>query len=210
MLDAEKLLGGLVIGGLRRKSGRGLGMKGAAGMAVLGVAMAAFEHFLRGSSTPSGSSPPPPPQTTSSSPPPPPGSAPITDAKPVVPPSSETVGNKHAILLIKAMISAANADRTISQEERDRVLDRMRCFGMTSEEQSYIENELLTPATIDEITNQVKTPDEARQVYAASLLAIEVDTDAEREYMRILARRLGLDEAAVSEIHQVLGLQQQI
>jgi uncharacterized membrane protein YebE (DUF533 family) len=207
MFDAERLLGGLVFGGLRRKSGLGSAMQGAAGMAVLGVAIAAFEHFMKSSPTPSVSSPPP--ETTYSSPPPLPGRAPIPDAKPVIPPPLRTSRDQQAILLIRAMISAANADSTISQEERNRILDRMRRVEMTPEEQSFMENELLAPATLDEIAGEIKTPDEARQVYAASLMAIEVDTDAERKYLKTLAQRLGLDDVTISGIHQVLGIQPQ-
>ena len=46
----------------------------------------------------------------------------------------------------------------------------------------------------------------AAQVYAASLLAIEVDTDAERNYLQQLAQRIGLQPASVQHIHQAMGL----
>lgn len=45
-----------------------------------------------------------------------------------------------------------------------------------------------------------------REVYAASLLAIEVDTPAEKAYMQKLARDLKLDAPIVSQIHTTLGL----
>jgi uncharacterized membrane protein YebE (DUF533 family) len=38
------------------------------------------------------------------------------------------------------------------------------------------------------------------------LLAIEVDTDAERDYLQQLARRTGLQPAAVQQIHQAMGV----
>ena len=46
----------------------------------------------------------------------------------------------------------------------------------------------------------------AMQIYAASLLAIEVDTDQERRYLRDLATALGLDSNAVTYLHGVLGV----
>jgi uncharacterized membrane protein YebE (DUF533 family) len=46
----------------------------------------------------------------------------------------------------------------------------------------------------------------ARRVYTVSLLAIEVDTDAERAYLKVLADRLGLDPATVEGIHNDFGL----
>jgi uncharacterized membrane protein YebE (DUF533 family) len=211
MFDAEKLLGGLVSGGLRRKSVLGSGMQGAAGMALLGVAIAAFEHFSKSSSPASTGAPPPLPQSTSPFPPPlPPTMAPGSGGKPPIPPSTGSAVEQHAMLLIRAMIAAANADNTISQEERTRILDRMRRFDLSSEERNFVENELLAPASLDAIAVQVKTPDVARQVYAASLMAIEVDTDAEREYLKALALKLGLDGAVISGIHQVLGIEPQL
>ena len=53
---------------------------------------------------------------------------------------------------------------------------------------------------------QASSPELAVQVYAASLLAIEVDTAAERAYLRDLAARLGLDASAVARVHQALGV----
>ena len=46
----------------------------------------------------------------------------------------------------------------------------------------------------------------ARQVYAASFLAIEVDTEEEREYLIQLQTLLNLDDAAVAAIRSELGL----
>jgi uncharacterized membrane protein YebE (DUF533 family) len=47
----------------------------------------------------------------------------------------------------------------------------------------------------------------AKQVYTVSLLAIEVDTDAERTYMNTLAQGLGLDETDITDIHRKLGIE---
>lgn len=42
-------------------------------------------------------------------------------------------------------------------------------------------------------------------MYAASLLALRVDTDAEHAYLVELAARLGLAPATVDRIHALLG-----
>ena len=47
----------------------------------------------------------------------------------------------------------------------------------------------------------------AAEVYAASLLAIEVDTPAEQQYLQQLAEGLGLPAEAVAHIHATLGVQ---
>ena len=53
-----------------------------------------------------------------------------------------------------------------------------------------------------------RDPIVAAQVYAASLLAIQVDTPAERDYLRGLAQRLGLAPDVVGQLHAALGAPQ--
>jgi uncharacterized membrane protein YebE (DUF533 family) len=50
-------------------------------------------------------------------------------------------------------------------------------------------------------------PELAAQLYGASLLAIEVDTPAEKEYLDQLATALGLEPEVTQRIHQAVGLQ---
>ena len=45
----------------------------------------------------------------------------------------------------------------------------------------------------------------AAEVYAASLLAIELDTPAEAAYLRQLAQALRLDGATLSRLHEITG-----
>ena len=219
MFNAEKLLGGLLLGGTRRRGGLESLVIGGAGMVILGVAMEAIEHLMKKSDTPSPGAPPPPPPGSSSAPPPPrsgpasaPPSPPPAAPRPAgatpSPPASAPTREEGAVLLIRAMIAAANADGMIDQEERRRILGELQRLNLTPEEQSFIVQELLAPASLEAIVGKVRTSDVAKQVYAVSLLAIEVDTDAERAYMKTLAERLGLDETSIREIHQRLGIQE--
>lgn len=84
MFNAEKLLGGLLKSGMRNKGGLGSLVSGGAGMTVVGVAMAAAEHFMQGAQAAqpvAGTVPPPmpgtaPPSAPGSVPPPAPAAAP--------------------------------------------------------------------------------------------------------------------------------------
>ena len=214
MFNAEKLLGGLLLGGTRRRRGLESLVTGGAGMVILGVAMEAIEHLMKKSDTPPPGAPPPPPPGSSSASPPGPASAPpspppaaprLAGATPS-PLASTPTREQGAVLLIRAMIAAANADGTIDQGERSRILGQLQRLNLTPEEQSFILQELLAPASLDAIVKEVRTADVAKQVYAVSLLGIEVDTDAERAYLKTLAERLGLDETTIGEIHQGLGM----
>jgi uncharacterized membrane protein YebE (DUF533 family) len=114
--------------------------------------------------------------------------------------------NTDAVLLIRAMIAAANADGVIDETEREAILGRLRTVDLSPEEQAFITQELFSPADLEAIVSGVTSSDLARQVYAVSLMAIDVDTDKERQYMETLATRLGLDEATVAQINRSLEL----
>jgi uncharacterized membrane protein YebE (DUF533 family) len=111
-----------------------------------------------------------------------------------------------AVLLIRAMIAAANADGVIDVQERSRILEKLKSVSLSQEEHEFIVHELLAPQDLAGIVSAVPSDDLSRQVYAVSLMAIEVDTDAERQYLRDLAQRLGLDEATTNNIQAQLGL----
>ncbi len=215
MIDPERLLGGLLTTGLEKgfKKGsksakklmKGQGVlgglahphKAAIGMGLLGLAFAAYEHFQQdrgsgagpasGQGTTAYAGPPPPPSSTP--PPPPPGPM----------PQGGTTSHREssAMLLVRAMIAAANADHDISTEEREAILGRARDCGLTEEELGAIQMELDHPLSLAEIASQATTLELAEQVYAVSLVAIEVDSEAERNYLKALAKRLGLSDEVV-------------
>jgi len=66
--------------------------------------------------------------------------------------------------------------------------------------------EMSKPLDIDSLVRAVPNKQVASQVYAASLLAIEVDTDQERRYLQDLASALGLDGQAVAYLHSALDV----
>ena len=49
------------------------------------------------------------------------------------------------------------------------------------------------------------TPEQAAEIYAASLVAISADTAAEQAYLDALASKLRLEPGLVAEIHRVAG-----
>ena len=117
---------------------------------------------------------------------------------------AETLENG-ALLAIKAMIAAAKADGEIDQRERERILDKLSEAGSDETTRDFIAKEVAAPLDIDDLVGNVQDQQMAAQVYAASLLAIKVDTDAERAYLRDLSARLGLDDQVVASLHTVLG-----
>ena len=174
--------------------------------------------------------PPPPPLPAGAAPraapppPPPPPGAPPTDMPPsatagapgdrgsaVVVDDRPDVASDKAMLLIEAMIEAAKADGEIDPEERRRIIERLEGGGLDPEARSFIEARMALPPATGRLVERVRPerPENrvlAAEVYVASLLAIEVDTPAERGYLRNLGERLKLDDGLLRHLHDDLGV----
>jgi uncharacterized membrane protein YebE (DUF533 family) len=234
MFDANRLLGSMIRGGMSNSrissGGFGVGGLGAAGL-IGGLAVAAFEHFSekqrnqpQGPPPPPGQSgqgygpppppqgaaaPPPPPPPGAGTPPPPPGPAApprAPEAAPQAPaPSVPAVDPQTAMLLISAMIAAAKADGAVDQQEMRGILDRLEQAGAEPDDRAFVMTEISKPLDLDGLVARVSDPALAPDVYAASLMAIEVDTPQEEAYLKSLAEKLALDADTVAQLHQQLG-----
>lgn len=108
-------------------------------------------------------------------------------------------------LVLRAMISAAKADGRIDDTEISRIVDRIDDDGISEEEKRFVQAELQRPLDLGALIAEVPDIRVGAQLYAASLLAIDIDTAAERDYLRALARGLGLDAGTVARLHQMTG-----
>jgi uncharacterized membrane protein YebE (DUF533 family) len=111
-----------------------------------------------------------------------------------------------ATLILAAMINAAKADGQVDQEELQRIVGKLRKAGAEADALDFLMRELRKPMDLEGLVRDVPDQQVAVQLYAASLLAIEVDTEAERQYLRRLAHGLGLDAGVVRRVHQCLGM----
>lgn len=113
--------------------------------------------------------------------------------------------NDFALSLVRAMIAAARADGHIDDAERQHILGKVQEAGVGSEAQAFFERELANPVDLDAIVASATTEEQRVQVYAASRLAIEPDSRAERGYLDLLAGRLGLPDALVDHIEATVS-----
>ncbi len=112
-----------------------------------------------------------------------------------------------AELVLKAMINAAKADGQIDQKEVQRIVGKLEEAGEPEEARDFVLSEMGKPLDLDGFLAEARNyPYLAPQLYAASLLAIEVDTPAEREYMQKLAARLNLEPGVVADLEKTMGL----
>jgi uncharacterized membrane protein YebE (DUF533 family) len=116
-------------------------------------------------------------------------------------PEPATLDDAHAMLLIRAMIAAANADGQITPDERQRITSKLEQAGAGPEERAVLARELESPRSADQIVREVKDQETAVQVYLASRLAMNPDTAAERAYLDFLAARLNIPADRLSQLN---------
>ena len=225
MFNPEQLLGqllggamsGSLGGGKRRKRGSGsmlgglsTGTKAQLGVGLLGVAMAAWDHYKTQAPTAATSGMPPgpgpmPTQPVMQMPPPPPGAMPAAPAAASAVPAASDQRTRDMVLLIQAMVAAAAADGHIDDLERGQIMQRAADAKLDAETQAFLRAELDAPKSVAVIAAAAR-PEIGADVYAASCVAISLDTEAERVYLDTLATRLNLSAEARQTIHAQVGL----
>ena len=122
------------------------------------------------------------------------------------PPGTPEEVHRSATLVLKAMIQAAKADGQLDAREIERITGKLREAGEDPEARDFVLREMSGPVDVEGLAREARTPKEAAEAYAASLMAIEVDTQAERDYLARLAGALGLPQPTVAYIHHSLGV----
>lgn len=131
---------------------------------------------------------------------------PLTLKEPETPAEQEKLENQ-AQLVLKAMINAAKADGQIDQEEVQRIIGKLGEAGIDQQTRSFVLTEMKKPMDTDTLVAAARgNPQLGAQLYAASLLAIKVDTPAERTYMENFANSIGLVPQAVTNLENTMGL----
>ncbi len=111
-----------------------------------------------------------------------------------------------ARLIVKGMINIAKSDGQVSLDEIQRIVGRAEAAGMGTEDQAWLMAELRAPLSLDAFVAEIPDREVAAEIYAASLLAVEVDTQEERHYLREFAEKTGLHPVVVQHIHQSFGV----
>lgn len=193
--------GGAVAGSLAAlllgsKAGREIGGEALklGGMAAVGaLAYKAYRDWQSGK-------PPAPPQEAARQAPPPPLMLPAPSGTPFNP-ASESAQQSLARSLLRAMIAATKADGHVDAQEQARIFAEMDKMALSSEDKAFVMDELRANLDVDAVARGATTPEQAAEIYAASLLAVTVDSAAERGYLAMLAARLDLDDALVAHLH---------
>lgn len=127
-------------------------------------------------------------------PPPAPAGTPFNPADPAA-------ADDLAARLVRAMVAAAKADGHVTTAERRRIEGQLAELGLGAEARALIEAELDAPLDPGRIAALARGPEEAAEIYAASLLVVDPEAPAEKGYLGLLAARLGLAPGLVDHLH---------
>ncbi len=106
-------------------------------------------------------------------------------------------------LMLAAMIQAAKSDGTFDQAEKDKLLNQLG--DVDAEEAAFVQAQLKAPVDVEALVRE--TPNGmAAQIYAMSLLGIDLDTQKEAKYLHALAQGYGMKPAQVNDIHAQMGV----
>lgn len=109
-----------------------------------------------------------------------------------------------AALMLSAMIQAAKSDGKLDDGEREKLLGQLG-DDVDAEEVAFVQSEMSKPVDIDALVKETPRGMES-QIYAVSVMGINLDDQAEAQYLHQLAQAYGLDAHAVNGIHEQLGV----
>jgi uncharacterized membrane protein YebE (DUF533 family) len=107
-------------------------------------------------------------------------------------------------LMLRAMIQAAKSDGTLDDAEREKLIGQLG-DDVDSQEAAFVQAELQAPVDVDDLVAQVPNGMQP-QIYAVSLMAINLDSQDEAQYLHQLAQGLGMDASAVNNVHAQMGV----
>ena len=115
--------------------------------------------------------------------------------------ANDTIHNE---LIIKAMIAAAKADGHVDVEEMQRIESTLKEAGADTGLQTMLHNELNKPLDPSEIARLAQSPQQASEIYLASLIVVDEQNFMEKAYLQELAKQLQLAPEVTFQLEQQL------
>ena len=112
--------------------------------------------------------------------------------------------NKHAKLILKAMIGAAKADGHVDQQEMARIEQALTEMGADDHVRQLVHQELHKPLDPAEIARLATSPQQASEIYLASLIVADEQNFMEKAYLQELAKQLNLSPEVTHQLEAQL------
>ncbi|KOE83001.1 tellurite resistance TerB family protein [Vibrio aestuarianus] len=110
--------------------------------------------------------------------------------------------SNHSVLILKAMIAAAKADGHVDEQEMSKIEQAIVEMGADAQLQQLVKNELHKPLDPAAIAQLATTPEQASELYLASLLIADEQNFMEKAYLNELAKQLRLADDLVLALEQ--------
>ena len=107
-----------------------------------------------------------------------------------------------ATLIIRAMINAAKSDGSIDEAEQEKIIGKLG--DVSQAEADFVRAEFRAPLDVAGFVRSIPRGME-QQIYAVSLMAIDLDSNKEAHYLDSLAKGLGIQQNMANQIHEQLG-----
>ncbi len=114
-------------------------------------------------------------------------------------------GQPFGLLLVKAMIAAANADGHMDATEQQRIFAEVEKLELPPASKATIFEAMAKPPSFVSLASAVNGQEQAAELYLASRLAIDPDQPAEQAYLRALATQLQLPPELVQHLEQQIN-----
>lgn len=109
---------------------------------------------------------------------------------------------QHGRAMLKAMIAAAKSDGHMDDRERDLVQAELHRIEADDAVRRWVDDELRRPVDPADVAAGATTPEQAAEIYLATLLVVDETTTMERVYLDELARRMNLPPALKADLEQ--------
>jgi len=114
---------------------------------------------------------------------------------------NESDADRRGLLLIEAMVAAANADGRVDDEEQSKIKHQILEMHLPGEMAVALENIIDSPLSAEELAQKVSNHSEASEVYLATRLLIDdSSTEIEKQYRDQLVSALGMPSELVTAL----------
>jgi len=117
---------------------------------------------------------------------------------------SELAATVRSEAIVQAMISAARADGHIDDTEMQLIRQQIENFGLEKDVTQFLLAELNKPVDVNSIAVLADTPETAAELYLASALVVDLESEVERTYLDRLATAMNLDAQMVMHLEAPL------
>ena len=105
--------------------------------------------------------------------------------------------------MLRAMLQAAKCDGRIDEGEKGKILGTLG--NASREDMAFVNQELSSPVDVPALVKQVPKGLE-NQIYAVSVMGIDLDSEPEAQYLATLASALSIGSREANAIHAKLGI----